>query len=238
MTRATELVVVENFQALTTSLKIAEAFDKNHQHVMRDIRRIGTEIDQSNFGLMFFAGTYADKYNRRQPMYTMNRDGFFMLVTGFTGEKAAAVRLAFIKAFNAMEQKLAELTAAELERQELRRQKIRAAGKPKRRGLTDAIKVFVDKERPKNPGLYYAVPTKRIQTELCGIPKGGRDNATGDELLKLATLEVAGANAFNRADGQGKDYWAAYPDVNQVVTILASVYDGEVPMLGQKIKRS
>ena len=63
-----------------------------------------------------------------------------------------------------------------------------------------------------------------------------RDNATGEELLKLATLEVAGANAFNRADGQGKGFWAAYPDVNQVVTILASVYDGEVPMLGQKNK--
>lgn len=111
--------------------KNRRGFDKEHKKVVRDIRRISTEIDQLNFEQMFFAGTYADKYNRPQPMYTMNRDGFFMLVTGFTGEKAAAaaaVRLAFIKAFNAMEQKLAELTAAELERQELQRQKIRAAG--------------------------------------------------------------------------------------------------------------
>ena len=40
MTRATELVVVENFQALTTSLKIAEAFEKDHAHVMRDIHTL------------------------------------------------------------------------------------------------------------------------------------------------------------------------------------------------------
>lgn len=243
MARATELVVVENFQALTTSLKIAEAFEKDHAHVMRDIHTLIQQMASNqekpilDSAQMFQESSYrVEGQLRKYPMFLINRDGFSLLAMGFTGAKALQFKLKFIQAFNAMEQKLTELTAAELERQELRRQKIRAAGKPKRRGLTDAIKVFVDKERPKNPGLYYAVPTKRIQTELCGIPKGGRDNATGAELLKLATLEVAGANAFNRADGQGKGFWAAYPDVNQVVTILASVYDGEVPMLGQKNK--
>ncbi len=33
-----ELVFIQNEQPITTSLKVAEVFEKNHQHVMRDIR--------------------------------------------------------------------------------------------------------------------------------------------------------------------------------------------------------
>lgn len=55
-----ELVFLQNDQTLTTSLKIAEYFEKNHQHVMRDIRGISEEMDVSNFGQMFRKTTYAD----------------------------------------------------------------------------------------------------------------------------------------------------------------------------------
>ena len=33
-----DLVFIQNEQPITTSLKVAEKFEKNHQHVMRDIR--------------------------------------------------------------------------------------------------------------------------------------------------------------------------------------------------------
>ena len=107
-----ELVTIQNEQAITTSLKVAEVFEKNHQHVMRDIRDLEKQIkDASKFGQMFSATQYADKYDRLQPMYEMNFNGFALLTMGFTGKKALKFKLAYIQAFNAMEQKLIELLA-------------------------------------------------------------------------------------------------------------------------------
>ena len=39
-----ELVFIQNEQAITTSLKVAEVFEKRHDHVMRDIRDGFTEL--------------------------------------------------------------------------------------------------------------------------------------------------------------------------------------------------
>lgn len=41
-------------------------------------------------------------------MYYMNRDGFTLLVMGYTGEKAMKFKLAYIRQFNAMEKALFE----------------------------------------------------------------------------------------------------------------------------------
>ena len=40
-------------------------------------------------------------------MYIIYRDGFMLLVMGYTGKKALAIKLAYIEAFNAMEEELA-----------------------------------------------------------------------------------------------------------------------------------
>lgn len=103
----TDLVFLQDNQALTTSRIVAEYFEKQHQHVMRDIRDIIAQAgDASKIGLMFHEATYEDAYGRDKPMFTMNRDGFNLLAMGFTGAKALQFKLKFIAAFNAMEQQL------------------------------------------------------------------------------------------------------------------------------------
>jgi hypothetical protein len=46
---------------------------------------------------------------RLQEMYIMNRDGFTLLVVGFTGPKALQFKLDYINAFNAMKRQLKSL---------------------------------------------------------------------------------------------------------------------------------
>ncbi len=59
-----------------------------------------------------FAGTsYTDQQGKERPMYRLTKDGFIFLVMGFTGEKAAQIKEAYIAAFNQME---AELTRINL----------------------------------------------------------------------------------------------------------------------------
>lgn len=84
-----------------TSLQVAEAFGKEHLHVLRDIRNIleSDDFTESNFGL----SEYTDSTGRTLPMYIMSRDGFVLLGMGFTGAKARAMKISYIVRFNEME---------------------------------------------------------------------------------------------------------------------------------------
>lgn len=97
----TDLVTIENGKAMTTSLKVAEVFGKRHAHVMDAIKKL-EERGVPNFR----SSSYINAQNKEQPMYLMDRDGFSLLVMGFTGDKALDWKLKYIEAFNKMEKAL------------------------------------------------------------------------------------------------------------------------------------
>lgn len=101
-----DLVIMQNKQAVTTSLKVAEVFGKRHDNVMKSIKSLIAENSTPNFlgvGNMFVESTYLNKQKHEQPMFYMNRDGFTLLAMGFTGKKAMQFKLKYIDAFNKME---------------------------------------------------------------------------------------------------------------------------------------
>ncbi|WP_313150731.1 Rha family transcriptional regulator [Lysinibacillus capsici] len=109
------LVIIQNRQAVTTSLQVAESFEKRHDHVLRDIETILGGLPNSGEAPMFYESTYEHPQNKQQyRMFYMNRDGFTLLAMGFTGQKAMQFKLAYIQAFNEMERQLTQPTTAEL----------------------------------------------------------------------------------------------------------------------------
>ncbi|EIT8386627.1 Rha family transcriptional regulator [Campylobacter coli] len=97
-----ELEVVDN-AVYTTSLSVAEVFNKNHKNIIRKIN----EFPKDNFTkLNFELSKYIDSTGRILPCYKITRDAFSLLVMGFTGEKAYKWKVEFIKAFNEMEKRL------------------------------------------------------------------------------------------------------------------------------------
>lgn len=92
---------------VTTSLLVAEKFEKDHKNVMRDIDNLVKDV--LNFEQIFYESSYPDSYGRSQRMYVMNRDGFTLLAMGFTGKKAMSFKLEYIQQFNRMEQSLKQL---------------------------------------------------------------------------------------------------------------------------------
>ena len=111
----TKLVILHSNQPVTTSLKVAEVFEKEHKNVIRDIRKLIADANQLKIEpvKMFDESTYIDKKNEQRPMYYMNRDGFTLLAMGFTGEKALRFKLAYINAFNRMEEELKTINASQ-----------------------------------------------------------------------------------------------------------------------------
>lgn len=100
-----ELVVMKNQQAVTTSLVVAEAFEKNHKDVMRAIsNKFDSAQNCAQYKKMFTPGFYQDTSGKKNKMYYMNRDGFTFIAMGFTGRKADEFKLKYIQAFNKMEE--------------------------------------------------------------------------------------------------------------------------------------
>lgn len=101
------LVAVENEHAVTTSLRVAEVFSKQHKDVLKAVKSLdcSEEFRERNFALSKI--DYQNGNIKKQlPMYYITRDGFMFLVMGFTGKTAAKWKEAYIKAFNEMEAKI------------------------------------------------------------------------------------------------------------------------------------
>ena len=100
----TPIVQLINNKPMTSSLDVAATFEKQHKDVLRAIERleIPDDFNQRNFAPV----EYHDAKGEKRPAYNMTRDGFVILVMGFTGKKALAFKIAYINAFNAMEAQL------------------------------------------------------------------------------------------------------------------------------------
>lgn len=105
VTNSEPLVFIRDGIAMTTSLDMAEFFDKRHGNVLRDIRGlISSDTTPADW---FRAATYINEQNGESyPAFYMTRDGFTLLTMGFTGAKAHAFKVAYIAAFGKMEKSL------------------------------------------------------------------------------------------------------------------------------------
>lgn len=91
---------VVNSGVFTTSLSVANVFEKRHSDILAQIREFPKDdFNERNFPLV----KYLDQKGEARPMYNLTRDGFSLLVMGFTGEKAYRWKIEFINAFNKME---------------------------------------------------------------------------------------------------------------------------------------
>lgn len=109
----TNLINIENRNGIltVTSREIAENFDKRHDKLTSEIeRKYGEyivdekECPRNGGNLLFIRSTYIHPQNNQEyKQYLLTRDGFSLLVMGFTGTQYLQWKLDYIKAFNNME---------------------------------------------------------------------------------------------------------------------------------------
>lgn len=96
--------------ARVDSRYVAQFFGKRHDNVIRDIQNLDCSEE---FRLLNFEESgYKNEQGKRQPCYTMTRDGFVFLVMGYRGKKAAQFKELYIKRFNDMEKHIERLVTA------------------------------------------------------------------------------------------------------------------------------
>ena len=199
-----ELVYLKRDQALADSLKVAEMFEKRHDHVLAKIEKILTDSPE-NSGQCFLKTKYKDASGKWNTKYLMNRDGFTFLAMGFTGKKADEWKWKYINAFNAMQKIITEKqTTVWIE--------TRQQGKLIRKDETNVIQKLVDYAKEQGSGhadMLYMTYTK-LANKMVGITS--RDTATNAQLNDLSTMERLIAKVVIDGMAQGKHYKQIYKD--------------------------
>lgn len=107
-------ILNQDGQLVVTSRQIAEDFEKEHSSVViRAIENLIKELEGSgqNCTHLFIESQYQNEQNKQwYKEYLLTRDGFSLLVMGFTGAKALSWKLKYIEAFNKMEKAIKEKT--------------------------------------------------------------------------------------------------------------------------------
>lgn len=199
---------------VVTSLDIAETFGKEHARVLRDIRELKCSdgFRVGNFAESF----YVNEQKRKQPMYYATRDGFTLLVMGYTGERAMQFKEAYINQFNAME----ELLKGKL----IEREK----GIVVRQAFTKALKESTENERMHGHAystytdLVYRVlfgkSAKQLREDF-GISKTDnlRDMLSAEELASVQNIEMIVSGLVNC--GWGYDEVKTFVTSNRLTAI-------------------
>lgn len=82
---------------LTSSKDVAEAFERQHQHVLRDIDALRSHRpDLDDVYFQEVRTPHPTVPGRETRSFNMTRDGFTLLAMGFTGEKALGFKMAYL----------------------------------------------------------------------------------------------------------------------------------------------
>ncbi|PSU71336.1 Rha family transcriptional regulator [Photobacterium phosphoreum] len=111
-----DLIFISDANELVTdSLTVSKHFSKQHKHVLSKIESLDCSevFTSANFSAYVQKLNIGNSAVRESKVYQMTKDGFMFLVMGFTGKRAAAVKEAYINAFNQMAEQLTKKPAAE-----------------------------------------------------------------------------------------------------------------------------
>ena len=111
-----QFVQINHSEPVTTSEFVAEAFGKAHKNILRKIEEIYTQVPDYFIKLNFKLIEKEVKSNLgnstyKTNLYELTKDGFMLLVMGFTGKNAMSIKIAYINAFNAIAEKLRQIQA-------------------------------------------------------------------------------------------------------------------------------
>lgn len=185
-----ELVKINQNKVFADSRIIADTFGKAHRNVMRDIESLIENLNENNaqnITLLFSKKKFINEINREYFYYEMNRDGFSLLVMGFTGKKAFQWKIKFIEAFNLMEKTLLNKSNEEW-------LTTREQGKLIRRNETDTIQEFTDyaiSQGSKSAQFYYKHYTNATYKALQLLENKKPKTRETLDLLQLHQLLLA-----------------------------------------------
>ena len=172
-------IIKVNGSAYIDSREVADIIDKQHKHLLRDIRgycEILEKFTEPNFGPseFFLESSYFDSSGRKLPCYLLSKMGAEMVANKLIGKKGVVFTAMYVRKFNEME---AAERAAEIE----------AQSKPRLGEYNGAVKNILN-------GMSYAsAPPNRVMGFLREVyePLGIEVLTDGDDYGYQTATEIA-----------------------------------------------
>ncbi|WP_342573750.1 ORF6C domain-containing protein [Solibacillus sp. FSL K6-1781] len=90
-----------------SSLEVAEMVGRDHNNVMKDIRRIIEQLGEvTSYQSYFIESSYTNSQNKELPRFLLTKKGCELYGTRMTGEKGTQFAVKYIDRFNEMEQQI------------------------------------------------------------------------------------------------------------------------------------
>lgn len=89
-----------------SSLEVAEMVGRPHDNVLKDVRRINSQLgDVKSYESYFIESSYTNSQNKELPCFLLTKKGCELYGTRMTGEKGTQFAVKYIERFNEMEEK-------------------------------------------------------------------------------------------------------------------------------------
>lgn len=245
-----KLIEVHGQKLLTTSLVIAEQFEKRHDRIIRKIES-GFNSENKEISaftrLNFGVSEYLDSSGKRNKYYKMTEEGFAEIAMSLTGEKAKLIRIKFLSEFKLMQKELSRIREQRLT---VDWQEARANSKCIRSTLSQVVQAYerlADKQggekidkHGKNVGRhYYDTITKMIYKQLFGdgALKNIRDKLDALQLQFLTICESSCAHEIQRLVDIELEYHAIYHECKKrVIATVDGLSASKLTSTGKAIR--
>lgn len=169
-----------NKSQLLSSQEVAEMIGKEHNKLMRDIRRYISQLDEAKIGLVdfFTESSYVDTKGEQRPCFNITKKGCEFIANKLTGQKGTEFTARYVLRFNELEenstaslliqsiQSLADAVNTSKTEIESRLSKLEEAATSPVQSITSSNK------RPYNPWFAKMNPKYSMLEEFYGITRG------------------------------------------------------------------
>ena len=215
-----DLVIHSKGENWTTSSLIAEKLGKNHNILLRKIRKLLSDIDKltvqtcsvKNRKTKFILEKYMADNGHEYERYRLNKPAFSLLIMQMSGFEALKIQDSFNDAFYEMEQYILKLENSQFKA-------ARDQGKLARAECTNSIKDLVEyatKQGSEKANYYYSTITKETYKALGYLAKGEkvgsefRNHLDGFQLAELFIAETLAAESIEQGMIEGLHYKEIY----------------------------
>ncbi|MBL8366520.1 MAG: Rha family transcriptional regulator [Candidatus Accumulibacter sp.] len=230
MNATTHIVSVAGGRPSTTSLLIAEAFDRSHKNVLQSLDRLiqDDRIDRLEFKPIF----YTDEMNREQRAYQLSERGALISMPFIGGNRSREGQRRLVDAFFAARDEISRLHQMHASADW---HQARIEGKTARRNET-VIAAFVEyatNQGSRNARRYYISLTKETNRALfmvtSAVGKNLRQKLSAQQLASVAMAEHIVERSLLESMAEKTFYKDAYRTTAERVRQFAALIGQSVP---------
>lgn len=198
----------KNGKIVVTSLQVAQDFEKDHAHVCRDIQNLMNQNPILVSDKYFLETPYKAGTGKSYKAYDLTRDGFSLLVMGFTGKTALQWKLKYIDTFNKMEAVVKKVASGVMPSpEEAKRIRAQAMLLNAKTRAFKTVKASINDQKlsPIALQLYGLTTIENLLGEKVGHAPDGQKLYTATEIANAAHCSSKKVGAVAKAHGMQTD---------------------------------